>query len=197
MLTLKTERLILREYQPADWEAVHEYAKNPEILVYEPWGPNSEEETKAYVQNAINEQKKKPRKIFELCITLKNSQQLIGGVGFKIEEERPNKGYLGYIVHPDYWNRGFATEASLSLLSFVVQHCGILTIEAQCDALNLPSRSVLEKCGFQTIEEVQNIHKIKDRIGSVAIYKKTITPSISTPKPETLNQEARAKKQDI
>ena len=50
---IETERLILREYVEADWKAIHEYASQEEILVYENWGPNSVADTKEFIQNAL------------------------------------------------------------------------------------------------------------------------------------------------
>lgn len=44
MLTIKTSRLILREYTESDWESVHGYAQNGDILIYEIWGPNTEKQ---------------------------------------------------------------------------------------------------------------------------------------------------------
>ncbi|MGY0038206.1 GNAT family N-acetyltransferase [Pedobacter sp. NJ-S-72] len=54
---IETERLILREYNESDWEAVHEYAKKEEILIYENWGPNSEADTKEFIGNVLESKK--------------------------------------------------------------------------------------------------------------------------------------------
>ncbi len=51
-VTIETERLVLREFRRDDWEKVHEYAVDPEVYHYMPWGPNSEDETSAFVERA-------------------------------------------------------------------------------------------------------------------------------------------------
>lgn len=62
MITIKTERLILREYQKSDWESVHQYGKQERILIYEVLGPNTEDRTKAFIEKSINERQEKPRR---------------------------------------------------------------------------------------------------------------------------------------
>lgn len=53
MVLIETSRLVIREFTESDWESVHEYAKNGEILIYQIWGPNTEEQTKTFVKEAI------------------------------------------------------------------------------------------------------------------------------------------------
>ena len=59
-MNLETDRLILRDFKRSDWKAVHEYASDLEVVKYMPWGPNSEEETKIYIDCRIGEVKGVP-----------------------------------------------------------------------------------------------------------------------------------------
>jgi [ribosomal protein S5]-alanine N-acetyltransferase len=43
---LHTERLILREYDPDDFDAVHAYASDPRVATFVEWGPNQPEDTR-------------------------------------------------------------------------------------------------------------------------------------------------------
>ncbi|KAA3600865.1 MAG: N-acetyltransferase [Calditrichaeota bacterium] len=173
MIKIETERLILREYRESDWEAVHIYSQQEEILVYEAWGPNTEEETKAFVNRSIDEKNEIPRKGITLAITLKNEGKLIGGCGFRINEESRNRGYFGYIINPNFWNQGFATEACKALLSFVVKEFAITEIEAKCDALNVPSQKVLEKCGLKVAKRFKQKKKVKGRFPDTLLFQKS------------------------
>ena len=76
-IILTTERLILREARKSDWKDVHEYAVDPDVYRFMPWGPNTIEDTKNYIQRAINSRQKAPRTTFELAIILKSNQKLI------------------------------------------------------------------------------------------------------------------------
>lgn len=54
-LPLHTERLVLRDFEEADWEAVHCYASDPEVVRYMSWGPNTEEDTRGFIQRKLAE----------------------------------------------------------------------------------------------------------------------------------------------
>ncbi len=174
MVKIETKRLILREYKESDWKAVHLYGQQENILIYEAWGPNSEEQTKAFIEKSINERKENPRKAFELCVTLKYDGKLIGGCGFRIKKENRIRGDFGYIINPDFWNKGFATEASKGLLDYMIKQYNITEIEATCDILNLQSQRVLEKCGLQKIKEIKNEIEMKGRFRDTYLYERII-----------------------
>jgi [ribosomal protein S5]-alanine N-acetyltransferase len=52
---LETERLLLREYKETDFEAVQLYASNPEVVRYMEWGPNTEKDTRQFLQMRIHQ----------------------------------------------------------------------------------------------------------------------------------------------
>ncbi len=56
---------------------------------------------------------------------------------------------LGYWLGQPYWNRGFATEAAHALIDMAFRSRDIAQIDARCRVTNLPSRRVIQKCGFQ------------------------------------------------
>ena len=52
--TLETESLILRQLSNDDFDAVHSYASVTENILYMPWGPNSEADTREFIDRAIS-----------------------------------------------------------------------------------------------------------------------------------------------
>ena len=174
MIAITTKRLILREYQESDWEAAHRYSKMEDILIYEAWGPNDEKATQAFIARTIDERKQQPRTTFELCVTLKNTGKLIGGCGFRIEKDNPSKGNFGYIIHPDFWNNGYATEAASGIIDYMVNNYGIKEIEATCDVLNLASQKVIQKCGLEKVKEIKDDFEMKGRMRSTFVFGKKV-----------------------
>ena len=77
-MKLETDRLILRGFEEGDWQAVHDYASDPEVVRYVEWGPNTEEESKNYIQVAISHQQEQPRRIYNFALILKAEKRLIG-----------------------------------------------------------------------------------------------------------------------
>ena len=56
---------------------------------------------------------------------------------------------LGYWLGEPYWNEGYATEAAHTLIDMVFRTRDIEQIDARCRVMNIPSRRVIQKCGFQ------------------------------------------------
>lgn len=71
MMRLETERLLIREIVENDWRHIHTYTSLPEITEHTAWGPNTEEDTRAYVQDVIRMRQTEPREGYELAIVLK------------------------------------------------------------------------------------------------------------------------------
>jgi ribosomal-protein-alanine N-acetyltransferase len=148
-VTIETERLILREFRRDDWEKVHEYAVDPEVYHHMPWGPNSEDETRAFVERAIASQLENPRRHFELAITLREDGRLVGGGGIRADNESFRSANMGYCLRRDAWNKGFGTEAAVGLIAFGFERLHVHRTWATCDSENARSAHVLEKAGMK------------------------------------------------
>ena len=55
---------------------------------------------------------------------------------------------IGYGILPEYWGRGYATEAAAAAVSWALRQPGIASVEAETDSGNIASQRVLEKLGF-------------------------------------------------
>lgn len=146
-ILFSTERLFVRELQWADWESVHTYAQLPEVSQFQHWGPNSVSETKSFIKQTLAYQLHEPRFHYELCVCLKDGTH-IGGCGIFVEPSRPQQALIGYLLHPNFWNQGFASEIVAYLVPFCREQLHLETIGATCDTRNVASQKVLEKNGF-------------------------------------------------
>lgn len=146
---LTVDRLALREFAQDDWQAVHEYAADPEVVRYMTWGPNDEEQTRGFIRRGMAGQEEFPRRKYELAIVLQAETRLIGGCGIVVSDPDDNGGWIGYCFNRRYWGQGYATEAATALLAFGFAQLGLHRIWATCDPANLASAHVLEKSGMQ------------------------------------------------
>lgn len=84
-----------------------------------------------------------------------------GLVGFVNDVEMVNRyagGYieLGYVIHPDCWGRGYATEMLGAVIG--VMSCeGFATVRTGAFSENPASMRVMEKCGMQRIALTEEI----------------------------------------
>ena len=142
---LQSERLLLREFREADFEAVHAYASDPEVVRFMPWGPNSEDETRDFLKRAQAYSEADPRVGFEFAVTRRDTADLIGGMGFHVDQ---SNAMLGYCFAKPAWGRGFATEAARLVLGFGFKELGVHRVWAGCDPENAGSIQVLKRLGM-------------------------------------------------
>ena len=65
-MQLETERLIIRDILETDWESIHSYTSMTEVTQHTAWGPNTEEDTRAYVQFVLDIQQANQEKAMNL-----------------------------------------------------------------------------------------------------------------------------------
>jgi len=167
-MNLQTERLIIREYVKEDWQQVHIYSSNPEVVKFQGWGPNTEEQTKVFIEYVLDTQTQESRKDFQLAITLKSTGQLIGGAGMVLGTKA--QADIGYTLNPDFWGQGYATEAARALLVFGFGEMNLHRITATCDPTNIGSCKVLEKIGMTREGHLRENMWCKDRWRDSYLY---------------------------
>jgi RimJ/RimL family protein N-acetyltransferase/predicted thioesterase len=139
-MILETERLILRPLTADDFEAAHSWGSNPENTRYMAWGPNDEEQTKAFLAQA------KPG--FDFAVVLKESNAVIGSCGI-YPKETGHIGDVGWIPHKDYWKQGYGTELGRELIRYGFEDLKLGRIQAPCAAVNYGSYRVMERIGMR------------------------------------------------
>ena len=156
-LTIETARLRLRELRLTDFESVHDYANDPQVIRFMPWGPNTEADTIDFLKRAAEHAFAHPRLGYELAITVRETSELVGTVGLHIPTESPDEAMLGYCLARSAWGKGYATEASAAMLDFGFSTLGLESVWAGCDVENSASIRVLEKLGMSR----QSLHRAK------------------------------------
>ena len=149
MTPIETDRLLLRDFRPDDWESVHRYASDPEVTRYMLWGPNTPEETRSFIRRAIAEQGERPRRHYELAVVLKGQGPLIGSCGIDVSAPERRQGWIGYALARHHWGQGYATEAARGVVTFGFGELGLHRIFGTCDPANRASARVMEKLGMR------------------------------------------------
>lgn len=160
--SFENERVILREFTKEDWLGVHRYASQEIVCRYQPWGPNSEEESKGFVEQVMKDASKEPRIRFVFAVITKEDGQMIGAGEINIRDATNRSGEIGYIIHPDYWGKGIATDVANQLLDYGFSALSLHRIYATCDPRNIGSSKVLEKVGMTLEGKIRENLLIKD-----------------------------------
>ena len=142
---LETERLILRNITPDDWQAAFQWCSDPDVARYMiyPVYTKAEDVKTLWLDNLDPDDPDS----CEAGIVLKETGELIGsaGVYYKPEEDLWT---IGYNLRKDQWGHGYAGETIRGLLDFVRQTRKVRGIQGSFANENSESRRVMEKLGM-------------------------------------------------
>jgi RimJ/RimL family protein N-acetyltransferase len=79
--------------------------------------------------------------------------RMLGGTGLHRIDWAVRKFEIGYWIRPEAAGQGHVSEAVRLLAALAFDRLGARRVEIRCDARNLKSRAVAERCGF-TLEGV-------------------------------------------
>lgn len=143
----------LRPLTLGDIDAVHDWARLPEACRYQAWGPNTFEQTQAFVQAALA--------AADLLIhAVIVDGEVVGSASLKLRG--PSSAEIAYGVHPRRWGQGIATAAARELLRLGFGEHGRHRIFATCDPRNLASAAVLRKIGMRYEGRMRGTLHIRD-----------------------------------
>ncbi len=171
---IETERLFIRSYKDADFECCVSLYGNELIIEYFDHG---KARTRLEVESLIREKGDKyfvvgkPFGLFS--VYCKTSKAFLGQVDFLPSEEL-GVAEVGFILHKQYHNQGFCTEAVSALIFdyveclnnnniFECEELPINRIIATVHPKNRSSRRVLEKLGM-------TLDKIEDRFNNLRLW---------------------------
>lgn len=143
---LVSERLSLRAPQTADIAAIAHLANN--------FGVASKVSRMPHPYTTVDAEKFVARVASGAmgkcvyAITRNVDSAFIGCCGLQSQEEGSGLE-IGYWLGEPYWNRGLATEAAQTLIDFGFRHFDVDFIDGRVRVMNIASRRVLHKCGFQ------------------------------------------------
>lgn len=171
MIVLKTERLIIRDHEAGDLQAMHGLLSDDTTMYYmQDIRTGTLEESEANLQAAMDEALSPDRQKYFFKIMDRRDRRYIGEIGFTVELDTPfgKIVHLGYFILPEFWGRGIVAEAAGEVFRFAFEDAGAIKIETGCIKENSRSERVMEKLGM--IKEAEyRMHvwhdgRLKDRV---------------------------------
>ena len=152
MQILETPRLILREFVPADADALACVISDPETMRFYPV---------PYDRAGVEEWIARNRRRYAehghglWAMILKSTHELIGDCGLTIQPvESTSEVEIGYHVRRDHWGQGLATEAARACRDYGFGRLPVTRLVSIIRTENIPSRRVAEKNGMTLWREV-------------------------------------------
>jgi len=159
---LRTERLLLREFTQADFDDVHAYAIDPDVVRYMDWGPNTLEDTQAALDRWFIAQARWPRPDVNLAIQHLADECVIGSIRLSVNDEATRTGDFGYSLASSYWRQGLGTEAARAMVAVGCEVLGRRRIWAECDTRNAGSYGIMEKLGMRREAHLRQDKRARD-----------------------------------
>jgi ribosomal-protein-alanine N-acetyltransferase len=85
------------------------------------------------------------------------SRTAVGSAGFLGSPTSEGTVELGYGVHSEHRNNGYATEAARALVGWALAQDGVVRVTARCRPANLASIRVLRKAGLEQTGELDGL----------------------------------------
>ena len=143
--TLKTERLILRQFVKEDYKDMFKWASNPEVVKYLSYNPHkTSDETKEILKCWI----KGYSNPNEYNWAIEFNGRCIGNISTVLQDDECYSCHLGWQIYIDCWNKGIMTEAARAVVDFLFGEVGYDRITSGHDTRNIGSGRIMQKIGM-------------------------------------------------
>jgi len=148
---IETPRLILRHFVEADLDTLCALMANADFMRFSS-GVFTHEQTASFLFDRVIAPARAGLPS-QFALVLREEDRLIGYCGFfRQVVDEVNEIEIGYRLHPDYWNRGLATEAARAVRDYAFEVLQLERVISLIHPENHASRRVMEKNGM-TLEK--------------------------------------------
>jgi RimJ/RimL family protein N-acetyltransferase len=166
-----TDRLLLRPFSRGDVDAVYSYRSRADVAEYLFDPPLTHDECAEAVRLRTGQvafANKGDRIV--MALERRSDGRLVGEQSLIWRSDVHRQAEIGYILHPDVWGEGLASEASEALLAFAFEVARIHRVYARCDVLNTHSAAVMRRIGMRQEAHLREHEWIKGRWSDTLIF---------------------------
>lgn len=156
MRSIKTERLILRDFIETDWDAINAMLSDIEATRYMHFSTWTAEQRHSWFTWCIANSQLPAPDAYNWALVLNATSETIGwfGIGGSSHPVVENERDFGYLLARSAWNNGYMTEALNAVLHFEFETLHSPYIGATCETANPASARVMEKAGMHHLKTV-------------------------------------------
>ena len=148
---LETSRLLLRNYTLNDYKDVYDILSDDETMQYYP-APFDENRTRHWIEWNLENYKRDGFGLW--AVVLKETGALIGDCGVTMQTiEGEVVPELGYHINKNYWQQGYAKEASLAVCGWFFNHTQYEILYSYMKYTNKPSYQTAVSIGMTKVKE--------------------------------------------
>lgn len=143
---LPGKQVSLRNFKPSDIEDVFAIVSDDRVTRWLSFDSRDRAGAARMVEAARGAASKDPRTEYYLAIQPLTESRLVGFIRLALSGVRAAK--LGYAIHAEHWNRGYAKDAAATLLHYAFHELDVHRVTAAVGPDNQASMAVLEGLGF-------------------------------------------------
>lgn len=145
---LETKRLILRKLDVSDAPDIYAYASDEAVSQYMLWSTHRcIEDAKTFINYTLK--RYGSGDAGEWGIVLKETNTLIGSIGFPWYDIANSRAEIGYVLARPYWGQSLMPEAAGKIIEFAFDEMNLNRIECCHFAPNEKSGRVMRKLGMK------------------------------------------------
>jgi RimJ/RimL family protein N-acetyltransferase len=169
MFSIETERLLLRDFEPGDFDAFYASSNDPQYRQY-----YAEQETtrafwKQIFDRILSATEPPERTKYQLAVCLP-SGELIGTCGVRVEVLEHQQASFGCAIARAYWGQGYAYEASRRIIGFGFDSLPAHRVYAETISENTRARALAERLGMRLEGQLRQHKYFRGRWWDTAIY---------------------------
>ncbi len=158
-MKIETERLILREMVPEDYDALYRVLADSDIMQHYPY-TFDEKRVRSWIERNIERYRIYGFGLWALC--LKDTEEIIGDCGLTMQNINGSiKPEIGYHIRRDMQRKGYAKEAASAVRDWTFENTPFSQVFTYMKKTNSPSSATAKSIGMTLVEEyVDNNNEI-------------------------------------
>ncbi|QNP74314.1 GNAT family N-acetyltransferase [Streptomyces roseirectus] len=170
-LPLDTDRLRLRLFGPADLDDLYAYQRLPEVARYLYRPPLTRERCEeSLARRADGTGWTRDGDDLVLAVCRRDEPGVVGEIVLKLASARAAQAEIGWVFHPAFGGRGYATEAARAAASLAFGALRVHRLFARLDTRNTGSVRVCERLGMRREAHLVENDLDGDEWGSEYVY---------------------------
>ncbi len=147
-MTIETDRLLLRKFDYSDDESMlRNWVADEKVQsMYAEPTYTTKEAVRGLLDKYISGYENP--NYYRWAIFEKGGTECVGQIAYFLMDDKNHFGEIEYCIGSDFQRKGYATEATEAAIAYGFETVGLHKVQISHMANNIPSRKVIEKCGF-------------------------------------------------
>ncbi len=146
--TIETERLILRRFEHSDCDDVfRNWASDEKVQsLYSEPVYSTKEEVNGLLDKYISCYERPD--FYRWAVISKETGECIGQIAYFLVDSKNHFAEIEYCIGSQFQCKGYCTEAAKAVIAFGFDKINLHKVQICTKTVNVPSKRVIEKCGF-------------------------------------------------